>query len=135
LKQELGSLLVSHSVSRFSEGGAFEGATYRYEINGPVSEDLADKIREACHPLDPVEMAQLLTRLKVKTSSNKPAGDLDMEFQIYAEDLMAYPADIVREVLKTQPDHHGWWPNWKMLRDRLEPMAANRLAMRDAINA
>lgn len=52
--------------------------------------------------------------------------DIAAQIEIYARRMEAYPADIVRYVIKTQTDSSPWWPAWSELKDRLDVFVTAR---------
>jgi hypothetical protein len=56
-----------------------------------------------------------LTRQRAESTE-----DIAAQIEIYARKMEAYPADIVRYVIKTQTDNSPWWPAWNELKDRLD---------------
>ncbi len=72
-------------------------------------------------PMNPVSIIDLVTEMRLKTSSKKMSqDDLIAQAKLYARDLMPFPASVVEHVLKTQPNISEWWPEWKPLLVRIE---------------
>jgi hypothetical protein len=65
--------------------------------------------------------AKEVGRLKVLTKTAKQDSD-DMMFQIavMAEELSAYPADVVRDVCRSWPCFSTWFPSWAELYEPAE---------------
>jgi|SRR5690625_1395883 len=89
---------------------------------------------QACLPAPADRLIDELGRLRILTA--KRPDDMPNEvatLRIYAEKLRDYPADIVFEVLRTQPSHSKFWPAWQELQERLEWRAKRRRSRRDAL--
>ena len=65
------------------------------------------------------ECLGLLGELKLTTASNA-AADVEAQIRIYAQKLENYPADIVRNCLKSQSQKSKWWPTWFDLQEQLD---------------
>lgn len=76
----------------------------------------------------------LLTRMHTETKT-RPEHEFDLQakLQVYAENLAAYPADVVRHVLRTQSSVGVFWPAWAELKDRLEMHASYRARLLHAL--
>lgn len=82
------------------------------------------------------EALELLTELKALTRpSQGTTTDLEAQFIAYLKRLVDWPADVVRYVMKTQPDHSPWWPAWQELKDRLEMHTYRRRMMLETLTA
>lgn len=82
------------------------------------------------------ECLELLTDLKSLTRpSPGSTDDLEAQLTVYLKRCMDYPPDVVRHVLKTQPDMSTWWPAWAELKDRLELHSYRRRMMLAALQA
>lgn len=67
------------------------------------------------------ECRKLLAEMKYLTRQRaESTEDIAAQIEIYARKMEAYPADIVRYVIKTQTDNSPWWPAWNELKDRLD---------------
>ena len=88
-------------------------------------------------PMERNEIVKALGRLKVLTvlTVARGAGETDLTLQLaaYAAKLADWPADVVREVLATQPRISKWWPAWAELEERLRELAAPRRALQAAL--
>ena len=127
------SCLRTEAPARFGPQGFYAGPT-RYRISGVVSD--ADRsaaiitLQAAQKPAKGNEILRLLTRLKVMTASRaQDADELKLQIACYKEELLRYPGDIVRHVLRTQPLHSKFWPTWSELAARLEGYADKRAKM------
>jgi hypothetical protein len=77
-----------------------------------------------------------LVRLKMKTAARGLSEqDLAMQLVIYAEDLGAYPEDVVVGVLRPWPDSNKWWPTWRELKVLLDERCERRRALQAALLA
>ena len=85
-------------------------------------------------PMGQNELVKCLGQMKVLTAA-KNAGEADLKLVLsaYASKLMNWPADVVREVLETQPSRSKWWPAWADLVERLNELAAPRKALMAAL--
>lgn len=86
-------------------------------------------------PMANDEIVKLLTKLRLMTIPRRDEqDDVTLQTAIYRDQLLTYPADVVRCVLKTQPALRPFWPTWKELFDRLETFARPRRLMHAAID-
>ena len=118
----------------------FEGtAVVEWRIPPPQKyknhiQELLRALNLVMQPANPNEVFSLLGRLKMMTASRKHE-ELEMEaiVTVYAESCLEYPGDVVRHVLKTQPNHSKWWPTWAELGARLDLHSSYRVKLRDAL--
>ena len=109
---------------------------YKLEgAHGPRAiQDAAKTIRKSLMPMSGNECLDLLAEMKALT---RPApgttDDLTVMMKAYLKRLMDYPADVVRHVLKTQPNNNPWWPSWQELSERLEIHTYRRRMMLEAL--
>lgn len=128
--------LTSEHRTYFGIGGADVQTSYK--LTAPVSE--ADRaaaiaiLETASAPPRPEEVLKLLYRLKALTVSREQhSEDVRAQAACYAEELMRYPADVVRYVLRTQPEHSKFWPAWLELAARLDLYSRRRVKLRKAL--
>lgn len=82
------------------------------------------------------ECRKLLAEMKYLTRQKaESTEDIAAQIEIYARRLEAYPADVVRYVIKTQTDSSPWWPAWSELKARLDPLVAARKRKLTALTA
>ena len=95
-------------------------------------------IKQNSDPLDDMQMAKLFTRAWVKTAGKSDDQiSLDMVLDVYCEDLMVFPGELVRKVLTDWPDRNQWHPLWKPLVDeinRLDDRQRLKHAFRGMLN-
>ena len=73
------------------------------------------------------ECRKLLAEMKYLTRQRaESTEDIAAQIEIYARRLEAFPADIVRYVIRTQTDESPWWPAWSELKARLDPLMVAR---------
>lgn len=66
-----------------------------------------------------VEMVQEITRcLSVTAARAKDQTDLKVMLAVMAEELSEFPADVVREALRTWAREEKWWPSLAEIRER-----------------
>lgn len=76
------------------------------------------------------DIIEWLTICAVKTVHAK--GDdmsSDLKMKVFASDLMDYPGDVVRHVLKEWPTSNKWFPSWSELVAQIDAMSGNRPAI------
>lgn len=106
-----------------------------YELVAPLADaerDTALAFAEAIlAPASEKLVLAELSRLRALTASRQAGEDLALIFSAFADELMAYPADAVRSVLR------GWrgkfWPSWGELADELDRIVGPRQALREAL--
>ncbi|WP_419905063.1 hypothetical protein [Kiloniella sp.] len=77
-------------------------------------------------PLPRTEIIRELLKLKVKTNSrNMDAATLELQLEVYADELAKFPADCVLQALK-DVGRQKWWPEWGQLERLLTPLEATR---------
>ena len=130
--------LRTDSRTLFGPGGA--DVQTSYILASPIS--AADRamaisvLDAASAPPRPEEVLKLLYRLKTLTASREQhVEDMRAQAACYAEELMRYPADVVRYVLRTQPQHSKFWPTWSELAERLELHGQRRAKMLRALKS
>jgi len=80
------------------------------------------------------EIVIFLARLKAMTvSPAQSQEEITGQMAFYAEELLHYPGDIVRHVLKTQPDQGKFWPAWQEIAARIDRAYDARRLMRAAL--
>ena len=73
-------------------------------------------------PLSRVEIMRELLKLKVKTSSrNMDEASLELQLEVYADELARFPADCVLQALQ-DAGRQKWWPDWGALESLLTPL-------------
>lgn len=111
-----------------------------YELTGPVpAGDLAIACEMVAHCLSRVPEATLkaeLARLRVSTKSRAEVDDdLAMGFQVYAEECAKYPADVVRDALRSLGRMEKFYPALSEVRDQLQRRGRARKALLAALKA
>ncbi|KLN61686.1 hypothetical protein WH96_04965 [Kiloniella spongiae] len=77
-------------------------------------------------PLSRVEIIRELLKLKVKTNSrNMDAASLELQLEVYADELMGFPADCVLQALQ-DAGRQKWWPDWGTLEALITPLQGLR---------
>lgn len=143
LSPEVAGCLKLRVRNRTTAAHGFDEEFLGYEVaTVPPAADL-EKVQaalrnheQACLPAPADRLIDELGRLRVLTT--KRPDDMPNEvatLRIYAEKLREYPADIVLDVLRSQPSHSKFWPAWQELQERLEWRAKRRRARRDALAA
>jgi hypothetical protein len=113
-------------------GSGWDGCAGRYELVAPIGEDDRQSalafLDDALAPAGEAFVIAELGRLRALTISRDVGQDLTLVLAVYADEMMRYPADAVREVLR------GWrgkfWPAWAELADQLDRLVGPRLALR-----
>lgn len=77
-------------------------------------------------PLPRTEIIRELLKLKVKTNSrNMDAATLELQLEVYADELAKFPADCVLQALN-DVGRQKWWPEWGQLERLLTPLEGTR---------
>lgn len=115
----------------------WDGRVSRYRVVRPVPEaerELALAItEEALRPMSEKAVIAEFGRLRMLTVSRDVGEDLGLVFAAYADGLMRYPADAVREVLRAWPRRHRFWPAMVELVEQLDVLVAPRQALHEAL--
>lgn len=134
----LGSAPIPEWVSLFTEWGYERGvAAYKIPICTPQQRGMAwEVVKMAMQPMSLAECAGLLGELKLLTTRrNESEDDVVAQVGLYARKLEAFPADVAREVLKTQASISQWWPSWHELQVRLERGSRRREMLMTALRS
>lgn len=111
---------------------------YRMVTPVPPADRLAAiQVAQAyCEPLPPDDIKKNLGALRYLTRAKEISeAEADFTLALYTTQLGAFPADVTLYVLTTQHSVKNFWPDWKDLEDRLEPLARQRFAILDALQA
>lgn len=133
------SCLRPVEIDRSSPEHGFEVELTGYDIVRacPDALDLAAAIalvEEACAPPADDRVLKMLGAVRAMTVAR--AGDTDnlkLVLRLYADEIKAYPADVVEYVLATQAGISKWWPTWHELKERLDLYAGARHLLRRAL--
>ena len=126
------SSIVRLMVDRGTQATGWKGELLGYEWSGvdvPVDEleSARATIAATLAPASMNELVTMLTKLRLMTNSRAESqDDVELTFSAYADALRTYPADIVRNVLKTQLARNPFWPAWAELAPHLERFARPR---------
>lgn len=119
--------------------GQFDCELSRYEFGGAPDRDVdrAIAILKAANRSTPAEVAaKAVTALRLRTKARpEHKNDLDALVTIFADDLSAYPPDVVVDACKVWARENKWFPAWSELLDYLEPRVRKRRLMLDALSA
>ena len=115
----------------------WSGRVIRYELNQPRSAgELAEAIdiaEASLLPMSKREVLAELARVRAMTVSRDISMDLQLVLAAYADELMKYPADAVREVLRGWPRYEKFWPSMSELIARLNRLVASRHALLEGL--
>jgi len=115
----------------------WNGRVIRYELNQPRSAgELAEAIdiaEASLLPMSKREVLAELARVRAMTVSRDISMDLQLVLAAYADELMKYPVDAVREVLRSWPRKEKFWPSMSELIARLDPLVASRHALLEGL--
>ncbi len=93
------------------------------------------KLIELCRPLSGEDLVRELTRARILMSRTARSDeDWDLIVEAYADELRAYPADIVIDALRYVVRAEKWWPSWAELLEIVEHRARPRRALLAALN-
>jgi hypothetical protein len=115
----------------------WDGSVVRYEMTQPRSTtEIAEAMVLAGVMLEPADEEMIwseLARVRAMTVSRDINMDLQLVLAAYADELMKYPADAVREVLRAWPHDEKFWPSMSELVARLDRLVAPRHALLDGL--
>ena len=115
----------------------WSGRVIRYELNQPRSAgELAEAIdiaEASLLPMSKREVLAELARVRAITVSRDISMDLQLVLAAYADELIKYPGDAVREVLRGWARAEKFWPSMSELIARLDPLVASRHALLDGL--
>ena len=115
----------------------WNGRVIRYELNQPRSAgELAEAIdiaEASLLPMSKREVLAELARVRAMTVSRDISMDLQLVLAAYADELMKYPTDAVREVLRGWAREEKFWPSMSELIARLNRLVAPRHALLDGL--
>jgi hypothetical protein len=119
-------------------GHGWDGYVVSYEwIAEPPAVERAialELLAEALRPASEEMVIGELGRLRAATVSRDVGQDLNVVFAVYADELLRYPPDAVREVLREWPRSGGkWWPSMHELIERLDRVVRPRRALAAAL--
>jgi hypothetical protein len=128
-------------AAKWAEGDTrhgWDGYAARYELVGelPAADlEIARQIgEEMLRPTREDIVLAELRRLRAVTASREIGQDtLALTFAAYADELLQYPADAVRTVLREWPRSNRFWPSMAELIERLERLVTPRRALREAL--
>ncbi len=90
------------------------------------ADEAARILKLSLSPLPRTEIVRELLKLKVKTNSrNMDAASLELQLEVYADELARFPADCVLQALK-DAGRQKWWPEWGQLERLLAPLEVTR---------
>lgn len=108
-------------------------------LNQPRAEDLAQArsiLNLTLTPMSPEECVKLLTEIKISMRPQQlSAEEHEAQITIYCRDLLEYPADIVRKVLRKWRREKLFWPTPSELLESIEKPTGVRRAMLRALDA
>ena len=91
-------------------------------------------VRMHTAPLTKQEMLPAIAEMLVLCKRRKDdAEELQLTIEAFRERLSAYPADIVKKVLKDWPNENMFTPSWFELKDRLDVKARRRKGIWEAL--
>ena len=115
----------------------WNGRVIRYELNQPRSAgELAEAIdiaEASLLPMSKREVLAELARVRAMTVSRDISMDLQLVLAAYADELIKYPGDAVREVLRGWARDEKFWPSMSELIARLNRLVAPRHALLDGL--
>lgn len=90
--------------------------------------------RDQCRPGGARVAGEELALLERKTVGAKQ-GEADQKLRgaAYADELAAYPADVIRAACRRWADGNRWWPAWADLKRECDRLAAKRIAEHRAL--
>ena len=106
-----------------------------YELrgyDGREREEALEILRALCRPASHRECLKEVARLKALTAAARVGEqDLEIQLEVFAEELERYPMDVVRSACRDWPRCPGgkWWPSWAELRDMCDERFLKRKAL------
>ncbi len=118
-------------------GYGWDGYVIGYELTAPLADDdrenaiaIADM---ALLPATEGEIVRELGRLRALTVSRDIGSDVSLVFAAYTQELRQYPAEAIRDVLRSWPRTQRFWPSMAELIERLDRLVKPRRALREAL--
>lgn len=114
-------------------GYGWDGRVSRYEIIHPISE--AEQaaalafVQETLEPATEDFVLGELGRLRALTVSRDIGQDLTLVFAAFTDELLKYPPDAIREVLREWPRTERFWPSMAELNERISLIVGPRKAL------
>lgn len=119
------------------DGYGWDGYVMGYELTGPLAgEDRENAIaiaEAALWPATEAEIVNELGRLRALTVSRDIGSDLSLVFAAYTAELRKYPAETIRDVLRSWPRTQRFWPSMAELIERLDRLVKPRRALHEAL--
>lgn len=119
------------------DGYGWDGYVIGYELTAELSDDdrgQAIAIAEAAlWPATEEEIVKELGRLRALTVSRDIGNDLSLVFAAYTHELRQYPAEAIRDVLRSWPRTQRFWPSMAELVERLDRIVKPRRVLREAL--
>lgn len=109
-----------------------------YEFTRPIPADEAAGalaiLVEANKPADEAFIVQELARMRRLTKARpQDADDLTLMAAAFADEMAAYPIDVIQSACRKWTAAEKWWPSWSELKDYLEFRMRKRRAMLNAL--
>jgi hypothetical protein len=119
------------------DGYGWDGYVLDYELSAPISDDDRDAslriAEEALRPASEQVIVAELGRLRALTVSRDIGQDLTLVFAAYTSELLKYPPDAIRRVLRAWPKTQRFWPSMSELVQGLDRLVRPRHALRNAL--
>ncbi len=119
------------------DGYGWDGYVIGYELtaalNGDDREQAIAIAEAALWPATEEEIVRELGRLRALTVSRDIGNDLSLVFAAYTHELRQYPAEAIRDVLRSWPRTQRFWPSMAELIERLDRLVKPRRVLRDAL--
>lgn len=118
----------SHSVAAY-DVIADISREHERELRGAIA-----LLENANQPSPPEHIVFELGRLRVQTKAKAEDSDnIEFILRVYAEDMRAYPADVVREACRKWARNEKFFPAWCELKTELDRMANKRMRLLAAL--
>lgn len=109
-----------------------------WRLTGPVPDQDRSMalalVKQSLTSMPTDELSRLLVRMRVKTRTKAESPELvDLQLEIYAQDLEKWPADVVRNALLHWSETQIFWPAWAELVAIMEPLTRKRRALLEVL--
>lgn len=108
-------------------GGQFVGVelvAFSHDADTDALEAARQEVNEYLRPMSPQDIAKGMAVLKVSTASRNMGDiDMDLQFEVYADAMLRYPADVANVVLRKP---RQWFPTLAELTEEAERLSAPR---------
>lgn len=116
------------------DGAVVDTAVLTGEHDEATLRRALEACRDQCRPGGARVAGEELALLERKTvGARQGEADQKLRGAAYADELAAYPADVIRAACRRWADGNRWWPAWADLKRECDRLAAKRIAEHRAL--